>query len=212
MKVTIPTTLQDITLNQWVTFQKTVKLDMTEDVISIHLVSIFCNIPLQDVLTINSKDFKEIVTTVAKTIESTPIFKQRFTYNGIEYGMIPNLDQMTAGEYMDMDKYFGTDPLRFMSVLFRPITKKSFDTYQIEPYKGSNDKLNDAPVEYYLGANVFFYNLKNELLNATNHYFQQLKQADKEVLDKVLLKNGDGINQFTQFLTEISLTSIGQPN
>lgn len=206
MKVTIPTTLKEITISQWMAFQNTVKPDMNEDVIAIHLVSIFCNIPLQDVLNISAKDFKEIVATVAQTIESKPTFSQRFTYNNIEYGMIPNLDKMTAGEYMDLDKYYGNDILRFMSILFRQITNKAFDTYQIEKYKGTNDNLKDCPVEYYLGTNVFFYNLRNELLNATRNYFQQLKAEDKEVLDKILTKSGVGINQFTQYLTGISTT------
>ena len=212
MKITIPTSLQEITINQWLKFQKTVKPDMDTDIISIHLVSIFCNLSLEDTLKISAKDFKDIVKTVTETVNSKPNFKQRFTFNGVEYGMIPNLDMMSAGEYIDMDKYYSTDVLKFMSVLFRPITNKVFNTYQIETYKGSNNDLLESPIENYLGANVFFYNLRNELLNATSHYFQQLKQQDKEALEEVLIKNGGGINQFTQLLTETFTTLTKQPN
>lgn len=210
MKVTIPTSLQEITINQWLQFQKIVQPEMTEDIISIHMVSIFCKLSLEDTLKINVKDFKDIIKTLSDTINSKPKFKQRFTYNGIEYGMIPNLDMMSAGEYMDMDKHYSTDVLKFMSVLFRPITNKAFDTYKIEEYKGSNLDLLNSPIENYLGANVFFYNLRNELLIATNRYFQQLKPVDREVFDSTLAKNGGGINQFSQLLMETFTTSTEQ--
>ena len=74
MKITIPTSLQEITINQWLKFQKTVKPEMDTDIISIHLVSIFCNLSLEDTLKISAKDFKDIVKTVTETVNSKPNF------------------------------------------------------------------------------------------------------------------------------------------
>lgn len=212
MKVTIPTSLQEITIAQWLQFQKVITPEIDEDTIAVFLVAIFCKITPEQALSINSKEFKEIVQTISNTIQSKPKFNQRFTFNNIEYGMIPNLDKMTSGEYIDLDKNYKTDIVKFMSVLFRPIKDKVFDTYLIEDYKGTNANLLNSPIENYLGAEVFFSSLKSELLTATNLYLQQLNPADKEVLDSTLAKNGGGIKVFTQLLTEMSLTLKKQLN
>ena len=57
---------------------------------------------------------------------------------GVEYGFIPVLDDMTLGEYVDLDENFTDwDKMhKAMSVLFRPIKLKKGDRYQIEEYDG----------------------------------------------------------------------------
>ena len=94
-------------------------------------------------------------------------FKQTFKHNNIEYGFIPNLDEITVGEYLDIDTYQkdNNNIHRLMSILYRPITKKKGSNYQIETYSGTNkaEMMMDVPVDIYLGAMVFFCDLKNNL-------------------------------------------------
>jgi hypothetical protein len=57
MKITIPTTLSDITLGQWMRWQKLIKEEsQDETVLSLFLVAIFCNITSDEALLIKSKD------------------------------------------------------------------------------------------------------------------------------------------------------------
>jgi len=139
-------------------------------------------------------------------LQSKPRDLHRFTTNGKEFGMIPNFDEMTAGEYIDLDKYFD-DPENFdraMAVLFRPITNKQGANYLIEKYKGSDvykETMANIPLEILFSSQVFFYNLSKELLTATRAYIQSPQGVE---LEQALSKSGGGINQFIQSLEKAS--------
>ena len=207
MKITIPTTLSDITLGQWMRWQKLIKEEsQDETVLSLFLVMIFCNITSNEALQIKSKDLKEISNDILVVLQSKPRDLHRFTTNGKEFGMIPNFDEMTAGEYIDLDKYFD-DPENFdraMAVLFRPITNKQGANYLIEKYKGSDvykETMANIPLEILFSSQVFFYNLSKELLTATRAYIQSPQGVE---LEQALSKSGGGINQFIQSLEKAS--------
>jgi len=102
--------------------------------------------------------------------EQVPVFTQRFIHKGTEYGFIPNLDDITAGEWIDIENLQNDETLihELMSILYRPISGKFRKLYHIEKYEGSNDHFLDLPYEYYLGMLVFFYHLNNELLSSLN--------------------------------------------
>lgn len=210
MKITIPTTLNEITLKQYQTFRAAVLKNKDEDFIKLALVTIFCKLSLEDVIKIRIKDLNSIALQISQTLQQEPNFIQRFKLNGKEFGFIPNLDKMTAGEYIDLDKYLREeeDYHLAMAVLFRPIANNFKDLYNIEPYISSEkyrQELEEMPLDVALGSIVFFYNLSNELLKATRLYFQQ-QTAENKLLEEVLAKNGVGINQFIQLLETASLS------
>jgi hypothetical protein len=209
MKITIPTTLSDITLGQWMRWQKLIKEEsQDETVLSLFLVAIFCNITSDEALQIKSKDLKEISNDILVVLQSKPRDLHRFTTNSKEFGRIPNLDDMTSGEYRDLDTYF--DDLenldRAMAVLFRPITNKQGANYLIEKYKGSDvyrETMANIPLEIFFSSQVFFYNLSKELLTATKDYLQSPKA---EELEQALQKNGGGIHPLIQYLKDAELS------
>jgi hypothetical protein len=151
-------------------------------------------------------DFMDNLNNILK---SDAKFIQRFELDGIEYGFIPNLDIITAAEWIDIDNYQKEDKdiHRLLSILYRPIVKKfnlfgllKKELYNIQSYNGTTEKLRKAPLEVYLGAMVFFYLLSKKLLVGSSIYTQNnLIQMIKE--DKTLtipqkissLKNLDGI-------------------
>lgn len=103
----------------------------------------------------------------------------RFEYDGVEYGFIPNLSKITAGEFIDLDNYMNEEPKqlhKICSILYRPITRTFGKYYEIEDYEGT-DKLADimmkVDVSIILGAMVFFYSLSKSLLDHTNTYIQK---------------------------------------
>jgi hypothetical protein len=209
MKITIPTTLNEITLKQYQAFKRAILSNQEDDFVKLALVTIFCNLSLEDAIKINIKDFNEIALQVSQVLQQEPQFTQRFKHNGKEFGFIPNLDKITAGEYIDLDKYLNDEDTydRAMAVLYRPIENVFKDLYNIEDYISSETyrkELEDMPLDIVLGSLVFFYSLSNELLKATKDYFSQ-ETLEMQHLEEVLAKNGTGIKAFIQSLEEACL-------
>ena len=212
MKIKIPTSLSDIRLEQFVLFNKLMKESQDENFIQLAMVTIFCDVSVEDAKNIVAKDFAEIVNDITKVLSEQPRFIQRFIHEGKEYGFIPNLDEITAGEYIDLESFLRDEETynKAMSVLYRPILNKRKDLYNIEEYKGSHTEFNTLNLEIVLGSMLFFWNLSNELLTAMKGYLAQPK--NKILLEAALAQNGVGINQFLQSLTDVSLILKEQLN
>ena len=212
MKIKIPTSLSDIRLEQFVLFNKLMKESQDENFIQLAMVTVFCDISVEDAKNIVAKDFTEIVNDITKVLSQQPRFIQRFIHEGKEYGFIPNLDEITAGEYIDLESFLRDEETynKAMSVLYRPILNKRKDLYNIEEYKGSHTEFNTLNLEIVLGSMLFFWNLSNELLTAMRVYLQQPK--NRILLEVALAQNGVGINQFIQSLEDVSLILKEQLN
>ena len=79
---------------------------------------------------------------------------------GREYGFIPHWDDLSTGEYIDLMQMVD-DPIengsKIMSILFRPITERLGETYEIEAYKDLDPKTwDDISAARLYGALVFF--------------------------------------------------------
>lgn len=203
MKITIPTSLSEITLRQWQDYNRVItQPDITDEIERFAMVTLFCKITLQDAQRIPMKELQEIYHTVKATLKQEPRFTQRFTIGGIDYGFIPNLDEMTAGEYIDLDKYF-TDIDTFhnaMAVMYRPVISKSLGLYRIEEYETSDkykDVMFDIPLDISLGSMVFFWNLSRDLLKLTNRYLHH-PTTKTQIQDLGI--NGDGCKVLIQSL------------
>ena len=200
MKVTIniPESLSEITLAQ---YQKWLKIsDNNEDdnFLKQKMIEIFCNIPLKTVLQIKATDIDNITNTINNLFKEEPKFIDRFQYNGVEFGFIPKLDEITFGEYVDLDNYLSEWPLmhKAMCVLYRPISFTRKDKYLVEEYKGADTyDMQGMSLDIVFSALVFFWNLKKELLN---HILSFLANQTEIVLPQQkldLMKNGLGISQ-----------------
>jgi hypothetical protein len=206
MKILIPTSLEDVTIEQFIKYNRITKLEEVDDeVIMVSVIANFCDLSVEDVLKIPVKDMKEIAQQIVDVLNTEPRDIQIYK----DLGRIPNFDKISAGEYIDLDKYF-TDPENYhraMAVLYRPIKKKLGSKYILEDYKGSDDSCESMlklPLELLLSSMVFFSNLNSELLKATRDFLQQ-PTAETDLLEKHLAENGGGINQFTQLLEETIL-------
>ena len=106
---------------------------------------------------IRAKDFNSIIEAITEVLQQKPKFKPTFKMGGVEYGFIPNLDEISLGEKVDLDEYFKEVKTmdKAMNVLYRPITLKRSNGYLIEDYKANGEGL-DTPLDVALGANVFF--------------------------------------------------------
>lgn len=208
IELTIPTTLNDIKLAQYQKFLSIAKDNEESEFLQQKMVQLFCGIDLKDVAQIRYKDVAEITANINSLFTKENAFIQRFKMGGVEFGFIPNLDEMSTGEYMDLDNYITDwDTMHnAMAVLYRPITNKLGNKYQIEEYKGSvtyADVMRHAPLDVVLGAMVFFYTLGNDLLKSTINYLQE-NQELQNILNKHNLENvGDGIQVSMLLLKEM---------
>ena len=209
LAITIPTDLSEIKLSQYQKFLNIAEQNEESDFVHHKMIEIFCNVELKYVSQFKRKQIVEIVTTINKLFEKIPPLKNRFNLNGIEYGFIPNLDDISQGEYMDLDNYITDwrDLHRSMAVMFRPIKTKLKDKYTIESYEGSDwycENMLDAPLDIVLASRVFFYHLGNELLKSTLTYLEENPQIQTILSKHNSEKDGVGIPQFTHWLKEMS--------
>tara|TARA_R110001592_G_scaffold51927_4_gene159396 strand:+ start:1692 stop:2351 length:660 start_codon:yes stop_codon:yes gene_type:complete len=200
VQINVPDSLKDITLEQ---YQKFEKLNTEENKDSSFLlqkmIEIFCNLNLRDVANIKYKSVQEITKHLNKVFDVKTDLTPTFKLGGIEFGFIPVLDDMTLGEYIDLDTYLGDweNMHKAMNVLYRPITVNNKNRYNIEDYKESDNTelFKDMPLNIAMGSLVFFWNLNSELLQITLKYLNQ--EAKKMNMDQrlALERSGVGINQ-----------------
>ena len=219
LEISIPTELNEIKLSQYQAFLKIAKDNDDMEFLNQKMVQTFCNIDLKDVAEIKYKDVLEITASIGRMFNvQSHKFINKFKLGGVEFGFIPDLDDMTFGEYTDLDSYIGDwdNMHKAMAVLFRPIKKKGLNnTYEIEKYNGSitySEVMKHAPLDAVFGANVFFYNLGNELLKSTMTYLENNKEIQTILQQHNLESGGVGIAQSMQSLKETLQDLIELPS
>ena len=197
LEITIPTKLSEIKLSQYQAFLKIAKDNEDSEFLHQKMVQIFCGIDLKDIALIKYKDVNEITASINNMFASSNQLIPKFKLGGTEFGFIPNLEDMTFGEYTDLDTYITDWDMmhRAMAVLYRPIKNKGLNgTYYIEDYNGTvtyGDVMKYAPLDVVLGATVFFYNLGNALLNATINYLEKDTEVQNILQQGNLGPDGD---------------------
>ena len=209
--ILIPTDINEIPLSSYQKFMETYKNSTDDEFVCQKMVQIFCGLELRDVLKVRWSDVEDIVTHVSKIFKEKPVFEKTFTLNNVEFGFIPDIENMSFGEYIDLENnIMDLENLhKAMAVLYRPITAKSKGKYQIQQYEGTanySEVMKYAPLGIALAAKLFFWTLSSELLKSTLQYIQrEMKKQMKEKpshKEQFLLKTGVGINQYMQLLKE----------
>ncbi len=214
VEILVPDKLSEITLGQ---HQKFVKLNTEENkdtpFLLEKMVEIFCSLNLQDILKIKFTSVQQIANKLNKLFEEEPKHVKTFSLNGVNYGFIPNLDDMTLGEYIDLDSNLSDwEKIHTaMAVLYRPIKVKKNNKYNIEEYTGPNnaERMKEMPLNVAMGSMVFFYNLSNELLTTTlNFLVNEMEESMTLEQQQLLEQNGVGINQSMDLLKGMLPSSI----
>lgn len=202
-KIKVPNSLSEISLEK---FQKYMKLrdeNDNEEFLSYKAIELFCGIPLSDVYKLTLESVESISEVLSKMFNEQPKHIERFTMAGVEYGFIPDLNEMTLAEYVDSEGNLSDiQNLHLaMNVLYRPIKDKKADKYNIYPYKLENlDKMKDMPTSAALGAIFFLINLGKELSLSTILSSQEVVELQAEMDSE---GNGDGIHQYLLYQMEI---------
>tara|TARA_R110002012_G_scaffold310691_1_gene519121 strand:- start:2302 stop:2952 length:651 start_codon:yes stop_codon:yes gene_type:complete len=205
VKITIPSSLNDITLQQYKRYLKIQEKVKDERFLNAKMIEIFCNVDLKSVMHLQLKDSEEIVSIITGLFNSKPALIKRFKLNGVEYGFQPQLDELTLGEYIDLDTYIGDweNMEKAMNVLYRPVLVSVKDKYSIDEYRvGTESAIINMPMDAVMSSIFFLWNLGLDLSKNMTSY---LEETQNETLIQFLnsQKNGVGINQFTDSLSEI---------
>ena len=214
--INVPESLNEITLYQYQKFEKLIQNNEASHFVNQKTIEIFCGIELKDVARIRIADIDSLLVHLNTLLQAKPKLTRTFKLGVYEFGFIPKLEDITSGEFIDLETYLGdTETLhKAMAVLFRPIKSKVKDLYIIEDYESADrysEVLKYMPLDISLGAMLFFWTLLNDCGNALSHYIQN-EVEQSEQAKQVLAKNGVGINQFTQQLKGIFSDSIQLPN
>ena len=205
IEITVPTSLNEITLEQYQKFLKIAEENPEGNFLNAKMIEIFCGIPLSDSYKLKMSSVSAIIDILNEMLSVTPNHVEKFTLNGVQYGFIPDLDEMSLGEYIDLDNNISSwaEMHKAMNVLYRPIKIKKGDKYSIEDYDVSNpEALKDMPLDAAIGAVFFFLNLGLELSKHTILY-SNLEEMEDIQEQLILEENGVGINHFMLSLEEM---------
>lgn len=208
VKIKVPTYLSDIPLHKYQRFHKVLAVNKNADIndlfIQEKMLQIFCDLPLSDALKYRKSDIDNVTEMIAQTLEQKPELVRHFKLGDTEFGFIPKLEDMTFGEYIDLDNSIGDikNLHKAMAVLYRPIKQKIKDKYLIEEYKGDNyhEAMKHTPMDAVVSSMLFFWNLGIELSKVMIAY---LREAEDLTPEQISVLNGDGINQYMHWQMEM---------
>ena len=190
VKLTIPDNWSDITIG---TYQEYVKIQEgkgSEKNKIIKSLALLCGTTPFVVKKMAYNDLLEIMSIIKKMIDTEPTeddFVKLFTFKEVEYGFCPNLNNLTTGEYIDLEAYCKSpiDNLHtIMSILYRKVTNKVNDRYAIEPYNPDEFKeevFKDCPMSVALSSLGFFLTLGERLAKISHRYLAHQNTTQQKV-------------------------------
>ena len=146
------------------------------------------NIPKQLIEQLSLRDVALIMGRVSELQATTnSSFKRIVEIEGIEYGFHPNLDDITLGEYADLEQFIKVgleeNLANVMAVLYRPVVEKKNEVYTIEAYgEGFQiraEQMKKMSAEQVQSALVFFYNLGKILWMISQSYLMEMQKEMK---------------------------------
>ena len=192
----------EVTLEKWiklVKFQEGTKAKEAEDTIAA-----LSDIPKKLIKELALKDVAIIMGKIAELQEKqNSSLKRIIKVNGKEYGFHPDLDEITLGEYADIETFIKNDiennMPELMAILYRPILEKGDNgVYTIEAYDGNisirAEEMKKMSAEQVQSALLFFYHLGRELLRTLPSYLtERLKEMKEQLPTSLLQKGGLGL-------------------
>ena len=108
--------------------------------------------------------------------------------NGDNYGFIPNWDEFTLGEWIDLEectKDLWSNALKMTSILYRPIKRQQGEAYTIHPYTAKEDPevFRNLSAELFGGMMLFFSSSRRKLQHTLKSSLMEVAQAQMSSLN-----------------------------
>ena len=215
MKISVPTHINDITLEQYQRFALINTEEQDKEFFMFKTIEIFCGVDIALVSKMRLKDAESISNEVLGVLQQNVPFTNKFELDGVKYGFIPDLQAISLGEFIDLEEGLSKDKdfHKAASVMFRPIVKEFGELYTIDGYEASTEMhhvMKQAPVGVISAAIVFFYNIAKELLKASQDFSSQEKEEATTILEKLNLQRNTGGLTLSTLYAEAMLQSINK--
>ena len=205
VKITIPEHLGDIKIGKYKEFIINAD-EQNGDQLALYY---FCGLDGDMQEGMKKKDLDEIRNQLGEVLSEKPALTKSFQYNNKEYGFHPKLEDISLGEYIDLDTYLKEpykEAEKILGVLYRPITKKMFGRHDIENYdpdKHNGLGFQDLGADIFMGCLLFFYRIVTDL------QLTFLKSLEKEKNQDMMhnpnsVESGDGMESYIKLLKAIS--------
>ena len=184
----------DVTLDKWVKLIS--RRDKTKTQDALDTISVLSDIPKKLINELAIGDVAILLKRIAElqAKEDTKL-KKIIKVDGIEYGFHPNLEEISLGEYADIETYLKNgvenNLTKLMAVLYRPITEIDGKDYSIEAYGKSNTRMRAKKFQKMKARDVnsslvFFWTFVKELSTILPSY---LMEQNLMMIDNLLMTN-----------------------
>jgi hypothetical protein len=197
----IPTSWKDVTLKQYLALQADMEAYRDDEEAQTALMLYhLCGLDAEYLKQLSADSYNKVRSKLNEFISPESIELQKFvTVGNIEYGFEPNLSKMSYGAYADITKWdtiaIDKNWSKIMSILYRPVTKKQYGKYLIEPYDGEMDETKwlNVDMEVHWGALFFFVRLQMDLLKGI---LKSLKEEELPAsMRSILARSGELMQQ-----------------
>ena len=201
LTIEIPTSWKDVTLKQYLALQADLEAYRDDEEAQAALMLYhLCGLDAEYLKKLSAESYNKVRGKLNEFISPESIELQQFvTIDGIEYGFEPNLSKMSYGAYADITKWdtIAVDKnwSKVMSILYRPVTKKQKERYDIETYDGNIDETKwlDVNMEVHWGCLFFFVRLQMDLLKGI---LKSLKEEEVPAnMRSILARSGELMQQ-----------------
>jgi hypothetical protein len=171
----VPTSWEAVTLKDYLALRKDMEAYADDnEAVTACLFHHLCHFPVEYLHQMDIDTYVNIKKDLEGFFNKADHKLKRFiTIDGVEYGFEPNLSNMAYGAYVDISKYetIGVDEkwAEIMSILYRPVTKKTGALYDTKVYNGElyPEKFMDVGMDVHFGALFFFKNILVDLQKDT---------------------------------------------
>lgn len=180
VKITIPESYADITVSMYKRIMKHWRTqEKGKDAVKLVLKEL-CGTTEDVVDRMYVEDFNAIVRDLTWLFAEPKLsdfhLQKHFLLDGVKYGFIPNMQNLTVGEFADLETYMEGGMFEnlqeVLAVLYRPVTREKSQLYEIESYEPSQiktDMMGECPMDVAIGAVVFFYRIETALASGLPH-------------------------------------------
>jgi len=165
-------------------------------------IAALSDIPNKLIKELSLRDIAIILGHIAELqSEKNTVLKKIIEIDGIEYGMHPDFDSVTLGEYADVETFIKEGVEKnmpnIMAVLFRPVVEKKNKAYTIQAYDGDiiirAEAMKKMSAEQVQNALVFFYHFVKESLRTLPSFLaEQIQEIKTQLQTETLQRSGDG--------------------
>lgn len=211
MKIKVPTSWADVTLNQYIQLTEVPELGFDELESNLKILSILTGVSDYVFLSFPKGELKKI-TSLVSFIHETPKYKLPLSIklNGKRYNVNVLPSTISAGEYIDLSEYTKDKKLinknlpKILAVILQPINRlgfKSKEDYKniegrkiqtVESRERIEKELLDLTMDKVFPISDFFFLLFNNLTKTTLHYLKEQERKVKKEIVRDLQQIGDG--------------------